>query len=128
MLSTPNSLVPFHNFIVRGKSIGGALPIKPSQDQQSRGLPNLARQFLQGNTVLRKPPSCKNGQCTHSHGKSWAAQNWDREGSPVQAGNVAPNVGDEPANVVCSQTGPARSTRPWLHLNSSSTRKKVDQI
>lgn len=66
VLSTPHSLVPFHNFIVRGKSIGGALPIRPSQDRPSSGLPDLGRRFLQGNTIPRKPPSYKNGQCTHT--------------------------------------------------------------
>lgn len=126
VLLTPNSQVPFHNFIVRGKSIGGALPIRPSQDKGSSGLPNLARWFLQVNTILRKLPSCKNRECTHTRGKSpWSAQNGDREESPVQAGALAQNLCDEPANLPLSQTSPACSACHWLNLNSSSTKKRV---
>lgn len=62
-----HSGIPFHNFIVGGKSIEGALPLRPSKDKAMSRLSGtrLARWALQTNTILREAFFRKSRERTH---------------------------------------------------------------
>lgn len=66
-----HSGIPFHNFIVGGKSIEGTLPLRPSKDKAMSRLSStrLARWVLQINTILRKAFFRKSRERTHACGK-----------------------------------------------------------
>lgn len=105
-----HSGIPFHNFIVGGKSIEGALPLRPSKDKAMSRLSStrLARWVLQINTILRKA-FFRQEQGTYTRlWQAWSAQSSDREESPVLEGNWALGPHGRAATLPLSQTNPAR--------------------
>lgn len=122
---SPPPRVPFHNFIVGGKSLGGALPIRPPQDKWPGRLTSLAGWFFWVHAVPRKALFLQGqGACPCLQ----QAVVGRARGHPTQAGKSAQELRGQARRLPLSSPA-LLSGCPWLSVNSSSSKEgRVDII